>query len=180
MNEDWSKARIITAACQTSSTRVSHPIYWRLVNASNGNRKSCGKWGGAAARSMIPFIRRWVNDIRWAIIRWRGVTLVFTDPDRGDKSTRLPRRIPKLYLIETSSRCRLLSGIRYSIKLPDRSARRFNRPSFPRPSPPEFGQGLTWLDGGGCRCTVSRIRAWVREHDYLEDINGLFENYIFI
>lgn len=141
--------------------RVS--IYWRyIVNASNGNRKSCGKWGGM--RSMIPFIRRrsMGRTIYGQLYTGAGVTLVFTDPG-GDKSrphtpppsrAEFESRIPKLYLIETSS-CRLLSGIRYSIKLRDARSFRPIQPVHPFRTPPLRNSAKDWhsmAEEGGCRC----------------------------
>lgn len=92
-----------------------------------------------------------------------GVTLVFTDPG-GDKSrphtppppsrAEFESRIPKLYLIETSS-CRLLSGIRYSIKLRDARSFRPIQPVHPFRTPPLRNSAKDWhsmAEEGGCRC----------------------------
>lgn len=63
-------------------------------------------------------------------------------------------RIPKLYLIETSS-CRLLSGIRYSIKLRDARSFRPIQPVHPFRTPPLRNSAKDWhsmAEEGGCRC----------------------------
>lgn len=139
-------------------------------------------------RSMIPFIRRrpMGRAIYGQLYTGGGVTLVFTDPGvinpvhaplhahpfpppRPEFESRIPKIVSDRNVeLPFVKRYPILHQIARCPIIPPNST----CPSFPHPSPPEFGQGLT-LDGGGgeggCRCNGrDQVRVYYELRSVLE------------
>lgn len=125
-------------------------------------------------RSMIPFIRRrpMGRAIYGQLYTGGGVTLVFTDPgvinpvhaplhahpspSRAEFESRIPKIVSDRNVeLPFVKRYPILHQIARCPIIPPNST----CPSFPHPSPPEFGQGLTLDGGGGEWMSLQRARS---------------------